>query len=67
MFTDDDKLQNITTIIRLHYYMLLYFFDELIIYVYNDFTLNLLAITSVSPCCNILQLLTYQQYSIHNP
>jgi len=33
--------------------MLLYFFEELIIYVYKDFTLNLLVIISVSPCHNI--------------
>jgi len=39
-----DTLQNIINIVRLHYYMLLYFFEELIIYVYNDFTLNLLVI-----------------------
>jgi len=50
MFTDADMLQNIITIVRLHYYMSLYLFEELIIHVYNDLTLNLLVIIRVSPC-----------------
>jgi len=52
MFTD--TLHSIINIVRLHYYKLLYFFEKLNIYVYNDFTLCLLVLISVSPCHNIL-------------
>ena len=36
MFTDADTLQNISNIVRLHYYLLLHIFEELIIYVRTD-------------------------------